>query len=138
MTNEAARQRRVRATARELPRINPAVVDAMMDMLMSDSGSTKPPEQAAHLLALLVELDKLGQPIPTREVMAQVLGGSKSKYTVDAIVSSKINEGYLQLVVETTTGNVANRASTRKEKFLVPSKRVKSVAERAEKRQLAG
>jgi hypothetical protein len=132
MASEEARQRRIRAESRTLPRVNPFVVDAMMEMLMADSGATKPPEQAATLLALLVELDKLGEPIPTREVMAQVLGGSKSKYTVDAIVSSKIEDGYLQLVVETTHGNVSNRSSSRKQKYLVPSKRVKSVAQRAE------
>lgn len=133
MTTEAEHMRKVRTEARTLPRLNPAVVDALQDMLAADSGSTKPPEQAARLLALLYELDKEKLPAPTREVMAQALGGSRSKYTVDAIISSKINEGYLDLAIETMAGNVQARSSTRKERYLIPSKRVLSVAKSADK-----
>lgn len=134
MTTETEHMRDVRADARTLPRLNPAVVDALQDMLMSDSGSTKPPEQAARLLALLYELDKEKLPAPTREVMAQALGGSKSKWTVDAIVSSKLNEGYLTLAIEIMEGNVKARSSTRKERYLIPSRRVLSVARSVDKK----
>lgn len=133
MKDDSERQRRIRAEARTLPKLNPAVVDAMQEMLMTDTGATKPPEQAARLLALLYELDQLKQPIPGREVMAQVIGGSKSKWTVDAILSAKMDEGYLTLAVETVTGNVQARSSTIKQKFLVPSKRLINIAQRAAK-----
>lgn len=131
----AKHERDVRLEARSLPAINPAVVAAMEDMLQSDSGSLKPPTQAARLMALLYELHELKRPIPRREVMAEAIGGSKSKYTVDAILYSKRAEGYLDLVMETTIGNTQGRAGIRQERFIIPSKRVQDVAKSAAKKR---
>jgi hypothetical protein len=122
----------IKAEARALPSLNPAVVNALQKMLVEDQGMMRPPEQAARLLALTYELAKQHKPFPHREVAAQVLGGSQSKYTVDAILSQRMAEGYLSLVVETTMGRTHNRMGIRKQRFFVPSMRLVDIAQRAE------
>lgn len=122
----------VRAEARKLPKLNPAVVAAMEDMLQTDSGSLKPPEQAARLMALLYELHKLKVPAPRREVMAAAIGGARSKWTVDSTLYQKRAEGYLKLVIETQIGNTQKRSGIRQVRFFVPSKRVLEIARSAE------
>lgn len=122
----------VRAEARKLPKLNPAVVAAMEDMLQTDSGSLKPPEQAARLMALLYELHKAKAPAPRREVMAQVIGGARSKWTIDTTLYQKRAEGYLDLVIETTVGNTQKRSGIRQVRYFIPSKRVLEIARRAE------
>ena len=122
----------VRAEARKLPKLNPAVVTAMEDMLQTDSGSLKPPEQAARLMALIYELHKLKMPAPRREVMAQVIGGARSKWTIDTTLYQKRAEGYLDLVIETQVGHTQKRSGIRQVRYFVPSKRVIDIAKRAE------
>lgn len=122
----------VRAEARKLPKINPAVVAAMEEMLQTDSGSLKPPEQAARLMALLYELHKNKLPAPRREVMAQVIGGAKSKWTIDTTLYQKRAEGYLALVIETQIGHTQKRSGIRQVRFYTPSKRVLDIARLAE------
>ena len=122
----------VRAEARKLPKLNPAVVAAMEDMLQTDSGSLKPPEQAARLMALIYELHKLKMPAPRREVMAQVIGGARSKWTIDTTLYQKRAEGYLDLVTETQIGNTQKRPGIKQIRYFVPSKRVIDIAKRAE------
>jgi hypothetical protein len=123
----------IKAEARLLPKINPAVVNALQHMLVEDQGMMRPPEQAARLLALIHELAKAHKPFPHREVAAQVLGGNQSKYTVDAILSQRMAEGYISLVVETTMGHNHNRVGVRKQRFFVPSMRLVDIAQRAER-----
>lgn len=122
-----------RAEARKLPKLNPAVVAAMEEMLQTDSGSLKPPEQAARLMALLYELHKQKAPAPRREVMAQVIGGARSKWTIDTTLYQKRAEGYLDLVIETTVGKTKGRSGIRQTRFFIPSKRVIDIAKRAER-----
>ena len=124
----------VKAEARTLPKLNPAVVHALQQMLVEDQGMMRPPEQAARLLALTYELAKEHKPFPHREVAAQVLGGNQSKFTVDAILSQRMAEGYISLVAETTMGHTIGRVGIRKQRFFIPSERLVDIAKRAEKR----
>lgn len=123
----------VGAELRRLPKPNPAVVAAMQEMLQTDSGSLRPPEQAARLMAFLYELHKIKAPAPHREVMANVIGGARSKWTVDTILYQKIAEDYLQQVVETTVGETKSRSGIRQVRYFIPSKRVLDTARRAER-----
>lgn len=122
------------AEARRLPKLNPAVVDAIQDMMVTDQGMLRPPEQAARFLTLVVALHKQNLPFPHREVAAKALAGAQSKWTVDTAIRSAMADGYVTLVVETTAGNIARRASVRKERHFVPDKRVIDIATRAEKK----
>lgn len=133
MPKPVDREAAIRAEARKLPKLNPAVVAAMEEMLQTDSGSLKPPEQAARLMALLYELHKAKMPAPRREVMAQAIGGAKSKWTVDATLYQKRAEGYLDLVMETTVGHTQKRSGIRQVRYFVPSKRMLDIASRAER-----
>ena len=116
----------------DLPTISPIVVDAITDMLISDQGMLRPPEKSAKLLALIVELHKQHKPFPPREGVAEAIGASIS--TVDASLSTRLNEGYVTLRVETPEGNVRRRNSVVRERYLVPSKDLLRVVEKAEKR----
>jgi hypothetical protein len=113
--------------------VSPVVVDAITDMLMTQQNIRRPPEKAAALLALLVELNRKGQPFPKRHEVAEAL--DCSVYTIDAVLSTRINEGYLQQVVETTTGNVSARNSIVRQRFYVPSQELVAVADRALRKQ---
>lgn len=120
--------------ARRLGKLNPAVVDAIRDKMQQDRGMMRPPEQAARLLALIVELHKRHEPFPHREVAAKIVGGSESVWTVDNAIRNALSDGYATLVVETTTGHVASRdVSVRKERFFIPSKELLDVAARAQR-----
>lgn len=127
----------IKAEARTLPKLNPAVVHALQQMLVEDQGMSRPPEQAARLLALTYELAKDHKPFPHREVAAQILGGSQSKFTVDAILSQRMADGYLSLVVETTMGHNHNRTGVRKQRFFIPSLRLVDIAKQAERHALS-
>jgi hypothetical protein len=126
------------AEYRLMPKLNPAVVMALQQMMQEDQGMLRPPEQSARLLALCVELHRDHRPFPHREVAARVLGGAQSVYTVDTAVRNALADGYLSLVVETTRGHIAAReASIRKLRFLMPESRVLEVAQRADKKLAA-
>lgn len=121
-----------------IPKLKPIVLDAVTDMLMTDQGMTRPPTKAAALLALIVELHNRNMAVPTRDVLKEYVAnntdGTCSVYTIDAAISTRIDEGYMKKVVETTTGNVAARHSTVSHLYLIPSKRLIDVVERAKRR----
>lgn len=116
----------------QLPTVSPIVIDAVMDMLLSEQGMNRPPEKAAALLALIVELHKRKQPFPRREEVAEAINASVS--TVDAALSSRIDEGYIIPVVETKRGNVQRRNSTVRERYYIPSDGLIAVVNKAKKR----
>lgn len=116
----------------QLPKISPIVIDAVTDMLLSEQGMNRPPEKAAALLALIVELHKRRQPFPTREEVAEAINASVS--TVDAALSTRIDEGYITPVVSTKRGNVQRRNSIIREKSYVPSDALIAVVDRAQRK----
>jgi hypothetical protein len=117
----------------QLPAVSSFAVDAVMDMLLSEQGMNRPPEKAAALLALIVELYKRKQPFPRREEVAAAIGASVS--TVDAALSSRIDEGYITPVVETKRGNVQRRNSAVRERYYIPSDGLIAVVEKAKRRE---
>jgi hypothetical protein len=102
-----------------LPKVSPAVVDAIVDMLVSEQNILRPPEKAAALLGLIVELHKTHEPFPQREEVARHIDASVA--TVDAALSTRLNEGYITQAIETTQGNVQRRNSARRLRFYIPS-----------------
>ena len=116
-----------------LPTISPVVIDAVTDMLLSDQGMNRPPEKAAALLALIVELHKRKQPFPRREEVAEAINASIS--TVDAALSSRIDEGYITPVVETKRGSVQRRNSIVRERYYIPSAALIDVVGKAKRRR---
>lgn len=122
--------------ASALPTPNPLVVEAICDMLMTQQPNVKrPPEKAAALLALIVELYKTNTPFPSR--MAVALKLDCSVFTVDAALSTRLEEGYLTQIVETTTGKVRNRHSIVRHRFYKPSAELVDIATRAGKKRRA-
>lgn len=117
-----------------IPAISPVVIDALTEMLMTDQGMTRPPEKSAALLALIVELHKMKQPFPPRQMVAQHL--DCSIFTVDAAISGRSDEGYI-IAQETqieSSSKIANRHGIRRRRFYVPSNETISVVERAKRR----
>jgi hypothetical protein len=119
--------------AAALPTPNPLAVQAICEMIMEQQENVRrPPERSAALLALCVELHKKNLPFPSR--MAAALKLDCSVFTIDSALSTRMDEGYLQQIVETTTGNVANRHSTVRQRFYKPSDELIDVVDRATKR----
>lgn len=119
-----------------IPKISPIVADAISDMLLSDQGMLRPPDKASRLLALIVELYKRKQPFPPRQEVAEAVGCAVS--TIDAALSTRLDEGYIIQVIETTQGNVARRHSAIRERYYVPSAQLLKVAEDALKPKRGG
>lgn len=113
---------------KSLPKLDPVLVDAITDMLISDQGMLRPPDKAAKLLALIVKLHELGQPFPTRADAAEHIGASVS--TIDAALSTRLDEGYISQRVATRQGNVQRRNSAVRDRFYTPSKDLLRVVER--------
>jgi hypothetical protein len=117
-----------------LPRISRAAVDAIMGVLKSQQGMRRPPEKAAKLLALIVALHKQGRPFPPRDEVAAAIGAAVS--TVDAALSTRLNEGYIKLDVETPRGNVRRRNSVIRERYYIPSNQLQDTVDKAEQREI--
>lgn len=113
-----------------IPAVAPIVIDAVTDMLMSEQGMNRPPEKAAALLALIVELHRRKRPFPRREEVAKALNASIS--TIDAALSSRLDEGYITIAVETKHGSVQRRNSVVRERYYLPSEHLVEVVKRAE------
>jgi hypothetical protein len=104
-----------------------------MDMLMTEQGMLRPPEKAAAILALIVELHKQNRPFPERQDVADAIGCSI--HTVDAVLSTRLDEEYLKMAVETTTGNVQQRHGVIRKRYYIPCRAMIEVAERAQRRR---
>lgn len=113
----------------EVPEPDPQIVDAFVEMLLEDTGALRPPTKAAHLLAVICMLHKQDQPFPGREPVAQHIGCGVS--TVDAALSTRLAEGYISQVVETSAGNVARRNSVVRRTYYKPSKRLLDTFDKA-------
>jgi len=116
----------------DIPKVSPIVVDAISDMLLSDQGMRRPPDKAAHMLAVICALHKKDQPFPRREEMAEAINASIS--TVDAALSTRLSEGYLSIEMDTEQGNVARRNGVVRHKYYIPSPQLLEVYEQAERR----
>ena len=119
--------------AAKLPKVSPIVQDAILDMLKEQQSVYRPPEVTAALLALIVELHKVGKPFPGREVVARALGCSI--YTIDSAISTRSATGYISLNIQTREGAVQRRLSVVKDRYYVPSQELIDVANVAHKRE---
>lgn len=113
-----------------VPRVSPAAVDAITDMLIEEQGILRPPTKAAHLLAIICELHRQGRPFPQRETVAEEIQAAVS--TVDAALSTRIDEGYITPRIETKPGNVQRRGSVIRQRYYDPSPRLLTVYTHAE------
>ena len=114
------REAQIDAEAAELPEVSPLVRDAVVELLLEQRDTpTRRPEVMASILALVTELHRLKRPLATREAMARALGCSV--HTIDMTLSSKEGEGLIALDIRTREGNVEQRASVVKDRFVVPS-----------------
>lgn len=106
----------------DVPEPDPQIVDAFVNMLIEDTGALRPPTKAAYLLAIICLLAKQDRPFPGREPIARHIGCALS--TVDAALSTRLAEGYISQIVETSAGNVARRNSVIRRTYYKPSKRL--------------
>ena len=100
----------------------PEIVDAFVDYLIEQERMCRPPVQAAKLLAFIVDLHKQKppRPFPPRaDVAAHLEMGIP---TIDAALSSRAAQGYVKQEVGYEEGNVANRRSSIKLRYYVPSR----------------
>ena len=114
-----------------LPKVDKIVVDAFIEMLMSEQEMLRPPEKAAAMMALICELHERQEPFPKRAEVAKHIDCSIA--TVDAALSTRLDEGYISQVVETAAGNVQRRHSVTRQTFYKPSTHLLNVYHKAKR-----
>lgn len=111
------------------PRYRAAVAGLIEHYLMEKFGMRKPPESAARLLALILELHAHGQPFPQRRLAAEAIGASV--FGVDAALSVALARGLITTRLETIEGNVQQRLSVIRLKYYIPAPELLALARRA-------
>lgn len=102
-----------------VPDVPAFVVDAITRMLIEDQQLNRPPEKAAHLLAIICKLYEQRRPFPRRREVADKIGSPLA--TVDAALSTRLDEDYIKVRIETRPGNVQKRNSVIRERYYDPS-----------------
>lgn len=115
-----------------LPKLDKFAVDAVQDYLMTTYNSNRPPEVAAALLALIVELYDREEPFPERHWIADHL--NCSKFGIDSAVSTALARGEIEIITSVSEGSVSGRDSVVKHRYYVPCEELVSVAKRARRR----
>jgi hypothetical protein len=115
-----------------IPDVSPLAVDAITEMLIEDQGILRPPVKAAHLLALICKLHEQNRPFPRREDVAEAIGAGVS--TIDAALSTRLDEKYIELRIETRPGNVERRHSVIRERYYEPSQKLLNVYRNADRK----
>ena len=106
-------------TSPGVPDVPAFVVDAITKMLIEDQQLNRPPEKAAHLLAIICKLYEQRRPFPRRRDIADKIGSPLA--TVDAALSTRLDEDYISVRIETRPGNVQKRNSVIRERYYDPS-----------------
>lgn len=116
---------------RELSKLRPsgALVDLVENFLHEKYPSRKRALVSASVLALILELDELKKPFPPRQQVADAL--NCSIFGVDAAISVALGRGLLSVEIKVLQGNVEQRDSAIRERYLIPSARLRGVVARA-------
>ena len=115
-----------------VPDVPAFVVSAITKMLIEDQQLNRPPEKAAHLLAIICKLYEQRRPFPRRREVADKIGSPLA--TVDAALSTRLDEDYIRVRVETRPGNVQKRNSVIRERYYDPSDKLFSTYREASRR----
>lgn len=115
-----------------IPEVPAAAVEAITEMLIEDQNILRPPTKAAHMLALICKLHELSRPFPRREEVAAALNASVS--TIDAALSTRLDQGYIRLYIETRPGNVQRRDSVIRDRYYEPSDKLMRVYKKGEQK----
>lgn len=95
------------------------IVEAIVRLLVENEKICRPPRQAAKLLAYIVELHRLGKPFPSRAEVSALL--NMSIPTIDAALSSRLQEGYIDVDMKIAEGNIERRSSSIRQRYYTPS-----------------
>ena len=120
---------------RRIPRTLAAAVE---DWLTTKRGSTRGMPIAAPLLVLVCAIHEAGHWFPVRARLARALGTGEGwdnkkgeivwkPYSIDAALSSALGNDEIFERYETELGQVENRASIRRHRYLEPSKELLSI-----------
>lgn len=115
-----------------LPKPDQAVVDAIEKHLLTSYDMKRPPLIAAAVLAMIVDLSRLGQAFPEREYLAKFL--NCSKFGIDAAISTALARREITMTIGIEPGKIAARDSVVKYRYFHPSEELVSVARRARRR----
>lgn len=115
-----------------LPPLDPYLVDAIVDWMVSLKAMQRQPEKTAKLLLLVVLLHRKRQPWPTSPTIMAHCGVSKP--TVHLFKSQRQAEGLIEAVVKTEPGKVSQRASVVTRVYLQPCEELDRVVKNAERR----
>ena len=110
-------------------RIPNYLIDPVEEWLKDKRGSNRGMPVAAPLLVLICALHKAGHYFPTRKRLAEALDtGTPS---IDAALSTSLGYDEITETYEVEAGEVTNRASIRRHRYLVPGKELLAIYESA-------
>lgn len=116
-----------------VPRTDAFVIDAIKDHIMVHYEAKRPPEVSAGMLALVVELDRLGQPFPNRHHVASHL--NCSVFGLDAALAAALNRGMITLEVKTEPSvKMQRRSGVVHERYFHPGDELIEIVRRAKRR----
>lgn len=103
-----------------LPKLSRTSVMAIEDYLTKQFNSKRPPEVAAKVLALVVELWERDEPFPMRAHVAHDLGCSK--WGVDAVLNTALERELITIRIGTETSTkTVHRPACVQDRYFTPS-----------------
>jgi len=110
-----------------LPKLSRTSVSAIEDYLTRKYNSKRPPEVAAKVLALVVELHERGEPFPMREHVASDLGCSK--WGVDAVLNTAMARELIKIEIGVEDSlKISYRPAVTQDRYYIPSSELLMVA----------
>ncbi len=111
-----------------LPELDAFTVDRVRTYLEEHYGPKRPPEVAAMLLTLIVELHKAGRPYPSRSQVAAHLAASP--FGIDAAINRAMERELIHPQIRTADGHISKRSSVVQRKHYIPSKTLIDAAQK--------
>lgn len=108
------------------------IVEAIVRLLVVNEKICRPPRQAAKLLAYIADLYSLGKPFPSRAEVSALL--NMSIPTIDAALSSRLQEGYIDVDMKIVEGNIERRPSSIRQRYYRPSSQLLEAIDTARQR----
>lgn len=102
----------------DLPVVSNHVAQTLTTWLKEREQMQRPPEATARVLAFIILAHEKRLPFPTRPELAKHLGVSVP--SIDVVLSQRQGTGDIRIVSRLKKGNVKQRVSTIKYRFVIP------------------
>lgn len=121
------------AAPAQIPAVDPQVCAAISDYLQEHYDSKRPPEVAAAMLALVLELHRTHRPFPPRADVVRAFGLS-GPYGLDAAIYTALSRQLITQEMIVADGYTQRREGINQRRRFVPSPELLDIGRRASRR----